>query len=127
MKILLLSLTIGVMAFSASAQKKVDWVSTTESSQWVIQKGLSAGPVSGKPDVEILSDKPLQTIEGFGACFNELGWTSLNSLDKADRESVMKEYLLRGLAVISPSAVCPLVQTILPATGIRMTKRKAIL
>jgi len=90
MKILLLSLTIGVMAFSASAQKKVDWVSTTESSQWVIQKGLSAGPVSGKPDVEILSDKPLQTIEGFGACFNELGWTSLNSLDKADRESVMK-------------------------------------
>ena len=97
MKILLLSLTIGVMAFSASAQKKVDWVSTTESSQWVIQKGLSAGPVSGKPDVEILSDKPLQTIEGFGACFNELGWTSLNSLDKADRESVMKELFAPGV------------------------------
>lgn len=97
MKILLLSLTIGVMAFSASAQKKIDWVSTTESSQWVIQKGLSAGPVSGKPDVEILSDKPLQTIEGFGACFNELGWTSLNSLDKADRESVMKELFAPGV------------------------------
>ena len=24
-------------------------------------------------DVEVRPDKPLQTIEGFGACFNELG------------------------------------------------------
>lgn len=84
MKILRLSITIGAMAYSVSAQNKVDWVSATESSQWEGQKGLTTGPVSGKPDAEILSGKPLQTIEGFGACFNELGWTTLNSLLKAD-------------------------------------------
>lgn len=32
-----------------------------------------------------------QTIEGFGACFNELGWVSLGLLPSADRESIMKE------------------------------------
>ncbi|NEW84263.1 MAG: glycoside hydrolase family 30 protein [Mariniphaga sp.] len=97
MKKLLLSLTIGVMAFSVSAQKKIEWISTTESSQWVIQKGLTAVPASGKSDVEILLEKPLQTIEGFGACFNELGWTSLNSLEKADRESILKELFAPGV------------------------------
>ena len=69
MKKILLSLAIGGMAFSLSAQKTVEWVSTTEAFQWVSQKGLTSMPVSGKSDVEILLDKPLQTIEGFGACF----------------------------------------------------------
>lgn len=30
-------------------------------------------------------------IEGFGGCFNELGWTSLSALSEEDRESVMHE------------------------------------
>ena len=97
MKILLLSMVIGITTFSLNAQNKVEWVSTTESAQWEGQKGLTTRPVSGKPDAEILSDKPLQTIEGFGACFNELGWTSLNSLGKADRESVLKELFAPGV------------------------------
>ena len=97
MKILLLSMVIGAMAYTVSAQNKVEWVATTEASHWEFQKGLTTVPVSGKPDVEILSDKPLQTIEGFGACFNELGWTSLNSLGKADRESVIKELFEPGV------------------------------
>ncbi|WP_297182433.1 hypothetical protein, partial [uncultured Phocaeicola sp.] len=33
-------------------------------------------------------------IEGFGACFNELGWTSLSLLSEADRNSIMKELFL---------------------------------
>lgn len=33
----------------------------------------------------------LHTMQGFGACFNELGWTALNQLAPADRESVMRE------------------------------------
>jgi glucosylceramidase len=30
-------------------------------------------------------------MQGFGACFNELGWTALNKLSSTDRESVMRE------------------------------------
>lgn len=97
MKILLLSMVIGITTFSLSAQNKVDWVSTTESSQWEGQKGLTTGPVSGKSDADILLDNPLQTIEGFGACFNELGWTSLNSLGQSDRETILKELFAPGV------------------------------
>src|SRR5437879_884996 len=32
-----------------------------------------------------------QTMEGFGGCFNELGWTSLSKLSDGDRESVLRE------------------------------------
>ena len=33
-----------------------------------------------------------RNVEGFGACLNELGWTSLSALSDADRDSVMKEF-----------------------------------
>jgi glucosylceramidase len=97
MKKILMSLALGLMTFTLSAQKTVEWISTTEASQWVSQKGLSSIPVKGKMDVEILLDKPLQTIEGFGACFNELGWMSINSLGKTERESIMKELFAPGV------------------------------
>ena len=97
MKKAALSLSICLIVFLLNAQKPVEWVSTTETSQWVIQKGLFSKTESTKADVEILLDNPLQTIEGFGACFNELGWTSLNSLGPVDRESVLKELFAPGV------------------------------
>ena len=97
MRKIVLPLLICLMVFSLKAQKKVEWISTTQASHWMNVKGLPTIPASGKPDVEILLDKPLQTIEGFGACFNELGWTSLNSLSNADRNSVMKELFAPGM------------------------------
>jgi glucosylceramidase len=97
MKKVALSLSVCLIVFSLNAQKKVEWISTTEASQWMSVKGLTTLPVSGKSDIEILLDKPLQTIEGFGACFNELGWTSLNSLDNSDRESILKELFAPGV------------------------------
>ena len=36
-------------------------------------------------------EKTLQKMEGFGGCFNELGWTSLNCLNQNDRESIFRE------------------------------------
>jgi len=32
-----------------------------------------------------------RSIQGFGACFNELGWTSLQKLSESDRENVLHE------------------------------------
>ncbi len=31
-----------------------------------------------------------QTIDGFGGCFNELGWTALSTLSADDRRSVLR-------------------------------------
>ena len=44
--------------------------------------------IVGVPDLDAAADSQ-QTMEGFGGCFNELGWTSLEALSDTDRESVM--------------------------------------
>ena len=49
------------------------------------------------PDVIVQADAPQQKIEGFGACFNELGWTALQALPPADRESVLRELFAPGV------------------------------
>jgi len=81
---------------SAAQQGKVEWVSTTENSNWEIQKSLKTTPAKGNADAVIEIGKPLQTIKGFGGCFNELGWTSLSLLSEQDRQSIFKELFRPG-------------------------------
>ena len=50
-----------------------------------------------KWDVEIQLDTSLQTIEGFGACFNELGWTSLRALREEDKQDILRELFAPGV------------------------------
>jgi glucosylceramidase len=72
------------------------FVSSTSESAFVDQQGLK---ITGRIDtaqVEVLLDKPLQTIEGFGGCFNELGWQALQTLNASDRESILKELFEPG-------------------------------
>lgn len=97
MKRIIISLCLFLAVFPLSAQNSVEWVSTSAVSQWQKHKDLTVSPVSDKPQVEIQIDKPLQKIEGFGACFNELGWTALNSLSGEDRENIFKELFAPGL------------------------------
>jgi glucosylceramidase len=85
-----------VAVMSLFAQQKVEWVSTTQTEQWKTETELRTLETPGKVDVEVRTDKPLQTIEGFGSCFNELGWTSLSVLSANDRESVLKELFAPG-------------------------------
>ena len=42
-------------------------------------------------DITILTEKHQQQIDGFGACFNELGWLSLSKLEPSVREEIMEE------------------------------------
>jgi glucosylceramidase len=73
------------------------FIVTTEGEAW--QKGsLSKTPFSwdmlnlniGPEELEQAAKTP-QKIDGFGACFNELGWTSLSRLTDRDRETVLHE------------------------------------
>lgn len=89
-------LTLAFLLFGLStgivkSQKEVNWVSTSETERWVKQKSPKFTDSTEPADVEIRLDKPHQTIEGFGACFNELGWTSLSVLTPQDRETIMEE------------------------------------
>jgi glucosylceramidase len=76
----------------------LEWIAMTQTSQWQTKDQVTISPAFGsKWDVEAQVDKPLQTIEGFGACFNELGWTSLSALDSEDRESIFRELFAPGV------------------------------
>jgi glucosylceramidase len=76
---------------------RLTFVTTTEASPW--QKGGIFKPAFGwdflnlnlDPEQLAQAGRTSQLIEGFGACFNELGWTSLSALSEADRESVLHE------------------------------------
>jgi glucosylceramidase len=95
-KILLLQLAV-IFVGSSFAQRGVEWISTTRDKTWVTEKGLTASVSKDKFDAEIRLDQPLQTIDGFGTCFNELGWTSLSILPAKDRESIFKELFAPGV------------------------------
>lgn len=79
------------------AQKKLIWVATTAAEPWKTMEAPAISPAATTADVEVLVKKTRQTIEGFGTCFNELGWTSLSILSEKDRESVMRELFAPGI------------------------------
>jgi len=97
MKKLLSLLVLVMLTVSLSAQTKVEWISTSQQAQWKEQKDLTISAVSAPADVEVQLSQPQQTIDGFGTCFNELGWTSLGLLSAKDRESIMKELFAPGV------------------------------
>ncbi len=78
-----------------AASTDVEWFTTTATSPWQRRRVESTSP-DAMPDVIVRRDAPLQTIEGFGACFNELGWTSLSALAPRDREAILRELFAPG-------------------------------
>ncbi|MBB3112824.1 glucosylceramidase [Paenibacillus phyllosphaerae] len=67
--------------------RSIQWVSSTENAQWVAQQPTQAA-AAGAANLELTSEV-YQLIEGFGGCFNELGYTALQHLTDEDRESVL--------------------------------------
>jgi glucosylceramidase len=94
-KVFLIIALVSILAGCTKVRNSV-MVTTTREEAWI--KQVSPVPVKGSVTADVLIDttKFKQTIEGFGTCFNELGWTSLNQLKPEDRESVMKEIFAPG-------------------------------
>lgn len=73
---------------------RLTFVTTTEISPW--QTGSVFAPSFGwdmlNLNIESASAQNSPPIQGFGACFNELGWTSLSALSEQDRDAVMSEF-----------------------------------
>ena len=82
----------------AQAQGSAEWVTITATAPWHIQPALRARTATASP-ADVTSDlaRPTQTIRGFGACFNELGWTALSLLPAADRDQVFRELFAPGV------------------------------
>ncbi len=79
-----------------ACQKKTEqftFISSTPHERWVV-KDYPVMPAEheGIPVVEIDPEAREQTIDGFGACFNELGWDALNLLPDSSREKILKDF-----------------------------------
>ena len=77
--------------FISCNNSKMEWVETTQDIAWQSKDVKTIEIVNKKADVIVDITNPLQTIDGFGACFNELGWTSLSLLNKTDRDNILRE------------------------------------
>ncbi|WP_254773969.1 beta-glycosidase [Microbacterium sp. cf046] len=78
---------------SASAR----WIATTPDAPWQEQERIAVTGTVAMPDVIGKIDDPKQTVEGFGASFNELGWTSLSILTDAQRDEIFREVFAPGV------------------------------
>jgi len=83
--------TICMIATTAYSQQ-IQWISSTNTKCWA-KNTINIENVKSncKYDIIVNPQKSYQTIEGFGSCFNELGWQSLNSLNEAQRNSILSE------------------------------------
>ncbi|MBD0776291.1 beta-glycosidase [Maribacter sp. ANRC-HE7] len=86
-----------LLLMAACSQPKIEVVTSTELEPWVV--GGLAKTTSSKEnlDVQIVRADTLQTIDGFGTCFNELGWMSLQRLSQEDRDGILQELFQPGV------------------------------
>jgi len=80
-----------IMILGCSTGEKVEWVSTTNDQPWVLnaEAKIVYGHIS-ESVILIETDSVKQTIDGFGGCFNELGWDALQTLTEENRLAVTK-------------------------------------
>lgn len=88
-KLMIASLVSASLLLSSCAEsKKTVHVYTTQNESWI--QGRVDEPIPSEEEriitIDTSQEKHAQTIEGFGACFNELGWASLGQLPEADRK-----------------------------------------
>lgn len=76
---------------AASCTTEVTMVTTTEDAQWVKISGFDNSIDGTETDIIVDPEAVGQTMKGFGMCFSELSWRSLNKLSKEDYDSIMKE------------------------------------
>jgi glucosylceramidase len=88
----------GARAAAPQPAVAATWVSTTETAPWQVKPLEGRGGFGWDTlDLRVRLDAPAQVVDGFGACFNELGWTSLQLLPEAARESVFRELFAPGV------------------------------
>jgi glucosylceramidase len=78
-------------ALSYASGAAVTWISSTAEQPWqrMPEQALGPGSPDAPPQVRVALRKTYQTIEGFGGCFNELGWIALDKASQADRKQVL--------------------------------------
>ena len=76
----------------ASAPDGFQFYATTEADPWFTpDTPVTIEPMRTFPGAFLRLDAPAQEIDGFGVCFNELGWVALSRLSEAERTEVLRQ------------------------------------
>lgn len=75
---------------ACNKQPNVTWVSTTNDNVWV-QKTYKDSDVPSDMSIVIDINKQQQTIDGFGGCFNELGWDALGMVTPEEKQQILND------------------------------------
>lgn len=86
------------LLIACSNTPEATWVSTTFNEPWRAQISIK-GSIANDDSADIVINPSItkQTIEGFGTCFNELGWISLGKLDNSVKEKIIEELFSPGI------------------------------
>ena len=88
---LLIPVSLLLVAIPDAYSSTVSWISSTSERPW--QQMPSPSLAVGGPDlvsqIRVTPRRTCQTIDGFGGCFNELGWIALNKASAIDRTQVI--------------------------------------
>lgn len=66
----------------------IKWISTTPQKKW---EDIKPNFIGICEDILEITGEEFQKIDGFGGCFNELGWIAISRLDKEVRDQVLAE------------------------------------
>ena len=96
-----------VHAQDAPAPASLRWISSTQSAPWkqmpvepapssaqTSAARISTARTSAATAIQLDSRTAYQAIDGFGSCFNDLGWQALQALDPPTREAALRVPLL---------------------------------
>ena len=83
-------LSLGI-AFSIIANAQtIKIVSSTDAEKWINGKDLKfTSKNESQSQITIYPNKQLQKVDGFGGCFNEIGWDALFALSPEKRNSII--------------------------------------
>jgi glucosylceramidase len=89
LSLLLCASSVAQIKAEASPSAGIRWICSTDKSRW--QESTPTKAAGAVDAIKLDPKTTFQTIDGFGGCFNELGWEALGGLPADKREAVLKE------------------------------------
>ena len=79
-----------VLSLFSQSNPPILWISSTVDNPWIRKSISSVHDQKSAASILVDPQKTAQTIDGFGGCFNELGWEALSSVSYAEKNDILQ-------------------------------------
>jgi glucosylceramidase len=86
-----LLLTCSSFAQTNAEPSSIRWICSTEKARWQELATTNTATAAAADSIKLDPKTIFQTMDGFGGCFNELGWEALQAIPAERREAALKE------------------------------------